>query len=98
MKPLGARAIVRRIVPAPEAGKKIILPDAVKERHRWGEVVALGEKEGLAAPGEPIDCEKLHVGDRVLLPKMCHDVFDHEGEELLVLEYRELLAVKVRRE
>ena len=124
VKPLGARALIRRIVPGEAAKGSIIMPDTVKSRHRWGEVVAIGDGfmydvshpmilqigdpgglysrdllDALAASGrgKTMPCP-FAVGDRVLLPKhACSesyaDRFDHEGEELLVLEYKELLAV-----
>lgn len=101
-RPLGPRCIVRRIVPGEQKGS-IIMPDSVKAKHRWAEVGAIGVSELRymdAGPGgagmTPWDPVK--IGQRVLLPKhACDqhfaDKFDHDGEELLVLEYKEILAV-----
>ncbi len=84
LQPLGARVLVR-IMPEESTTKSgLVLPDTAKEKPQRGEVVAVGDDEEMI---------KVAVGDRVLFPKYTGTEFRLEGEDHLVIESGDLLAI-----
>lgn len=84
LQPLGARVLIR-IVPEESVTKSgLFLPDTAKEKPQRGEVVAVGDD------GEVI---KVAVGDRVLFPKYSGTEIRIDGEDHLIVDSTELLAI-----
>ncbi len=84
VQPLGARVLVR-ILPEESVTKSgIVLPDTAKEKPQRGEVVAVGDDS---------ESIKVAVGDRVLFPKFSGTELRLEGEDHLILEATDLLAI-----
>ena len=91
IKPLEDRILVR-----PEEGQEttvsgIVIPDTAKEKPQEGTVLAIG-------PGKRSDSGELipmdvSVGDRVMYSKYGGTEIKVDGEELLILSSRDVLAI-----
>ena len=92
IRPLEDRILVR-----PEEGEEttvsgIVIPDTAKEKPSEGTVLAVGPGKRSDNSGEliPVDVKE---GDRVLYSKYGGTEVKVEGEELLILSARDVLAV-----
>lgn len=91
LKPLADRVVVRA-TPKEEVTKSgIVLPDTAKERPQEGTVLAVGpgriDEKGKRVPIE------LREGDRVMYAKYAGTEVKIEGEELLILSAKDILAI-----
>ena len=94
IKPLEDRIVIKQVEAEQTTASGLVIPDTAKEKPQEGEVVAVG-------PGRiddngnrvPID---VSVGDRVLYSKYGGTEVKYDGDELLVLSARDVLAVVVR--
>ena len=91
LRPLGDKVIVR-----PEAGEEttksgIVLPDTAKEKPQEGVIVAVGSGRVLDN-GERVALE-VEAGQNILYAKYAGTEVKHEGEDLLILSERDILAV-----
>lgn len=84
IQPLGSRVLVRLLEEPTTTRSGIVLPDTAKEAPQRGEVVAIGDDEDLI---------KVEPGDVVLYPKYTGSEVSVAGEEHLILEATDLLAV-----
>ena len=84
IQPLGSRVLVRVLEEPTTTASGIVLPDTAKETPQRGEVVAIGDDEDLI---------KVEPGDVVLYPKYTGSEVSVEGEEHLIMEATDLLAV-----
>ena len=66
----------------------IIIPDTAKEKPQYGKVIAIGNIEN---PG-------IAVGDYVFFKKFSGTEIEYEGQELLFVQYSDLLAKMVETE
>ena len=95
LRPLGDRVVLRPM-PGEEMTKSgIVIPDTVKEKPQEGEVVAVG-------PGRTLDDGSreqldLSAGQKVLYAKYAGTEFKLDGEELLIVSGKDILAVVERR-
>ena len=92
IKPLEDRILVR-----PEEGEEttvsgLVIPDTAKEKPQEGTVLAVGPGKRSDTSGEliPVDVKE---GDRVIYSKYGGTEVKVEGEELLILSARDVLAV-----
>lgn len=91
LKPLEDRILVR-----PEEGEEttasgIVIPDTAKEKPQEGTVLAVGPgKRSDTGDLIPMDVKE---GDRVIYSKYGGTEIKLEGEELLILSARDVLAV-----
>ena len=91
LRPLGDKVIVTP-TPREEMTKTgIVLPDTAKEKPQEGTVLAAG-------PGRKLDngtVESMDVkeGDKVLYAKYAGTEFKLDGEELLIVSQKDILAV-----
>ncbi len=91
LRPLGDRVLVKPL-PRDEMTKSgIVLPDTVKEKPQEGEVLAAG-------PGKMLDdgtreAMDVKVGDKVLYAKYAGTEFKVEGDELLIVSQKDILAI-----
>ena len=91
LRPLGDRVVLR-----PKPGEEmtrsgIVIPDTVKEKPQEGEVIAVGPGRMLdSGSREKVDLE---AGQRVLYAKYAGTEFKLEGEELLIVSAKDILAV-----
>jgi chaperonin GroES len=91
IKPLEDRILVR-----PEEGEEttasgIVIPDTAKEKPQEGTVLAVGEgKRSDSGDLIPMDVKE---GDRVIYSKYGGTEIKVDGEELLILSARDVLAI-----
>lgn len=91
IKPLGDKVVVRAKVQEQKTKSGIVLPDtASKEKPQQGEVVAVGS--GKIENGQKFPLE-VAVGDNILFSKYAGNEVEVNGEELLILSERDILAV-----
>jgi len=91
LKPLGDRIVVK---PQDEAESRtpggLVIPDTAKEKPQLGEVLAVGPGEYKDGERVPVD---VSVGDVVFYSKYGGPEVKHNGEALLVLSSRDVLAI-----
>ncbi len=91
LRPLGDRVVVKP-TPREEVTKSgIVLPDTAKEKPQEGSVLAVGPGRMLEdGKREPMDVKE---GDRVLYAKYAGTEFKVDGEELLIISQKDILAI-----
>ena len=91
LRPLGDRVVIKP-TPREEMTKSgIVLPDTAKEKPQEGEVLAVG-------PGKTLDdgsreAMDVSVGQRVLYAKYAGTEFKVEGDDLLIVSQKDILAI-----
>ena len=91
LRPLGANVVVKADAVEEKTKSGIFIPDtASKEKPMQGTVLAVGN--GAIGDGKrvPVDVK---VGDSVVFAKYCGTQVKYNGEELLILAERDILAV-----
>ena len=91
IKPLEDRVVIKIAEAEQTTASGLVIPDTAKDKPQEGEVVAVG-------PGRiddngnrvPLD---VAVGDRVIFSKYGGTEVKYDGEELLILAARDILAV-----
>ena len=91
LRPLGDRVVIEP-TPREEMTKSgIVLPDTAKEKPQEGTIIAVGpgafDNDGKRMP---IDVKK---GDKVLYAKYAGTEFKVEGEDLLIVSQKDILAI-----
>ena len=91
LRPLGDRVVIEP-TPREEMTKSgIVLPDTAKEKPQEGTILAVGpgafDDDGKR---EPIDVK---VGDKVLYAKYAGTEFKVDGDELLIVSQKDILAI-----
>ena len=91
LRPLGDRVVIKPIARDEMTKSGIVLPDTAKEKPQEGLILAAG-------PGKILDDgtrEKMDVkkGDRVLYSKYAGTEFKVDGEELLIVSQKDILAI-----
>ena len=91
LKPLGDRLIVKPIDEEETTASGIVLPDTAKEKQQKGKVVAVGDGRWDEDGDKrvPLDVAE---GDEVLYSKYGGTEITVEGEDLLILNARDVLA------
>jgi chaperonin GroES len=91
LKPLGDRVVVKPTPREDVTKTGIVLPDTAKEKPQEGVVIAAGPGKTLDdGKREPMD---LKVGDRVLYAKYAGTEFKVDGEDLLIVSQKDVLAI-----
>lgn len=91
MKPLADHVVVKPIAKEKTTKSGIVLPDTVeKDELEQGEVVAVGPGKIDHGQRVPMDVK---VGDRVILKKYGPDKVKIDGEEMLVAEQGDIIAI-----
>ncbi|BDZ41146.1 10 kDa chaperonin [Paraoerskovia sediminicola] len=93
IKPLEDRIVVKALEAETTTASGLVIPDTAKEKPQEGEVLAVG-------PGRvddngnrvPVD---VAVGDKVIYSKYGGTEVKYDGQDLLVLSARDVLAVVV---
>jgi chaperonin GroES len=91
LQPLEDRLVVRPAEAEETTASGLVIPDTAKEKPQQGEVLAVG-------PGRRSDSGDLIpvdvvVGDKVVYSKYGGTEITIEGEDLLILQARDVLAV-----
>ncbi len=91
LQPLDDRLVVRPSESEETTASGLVIPDTAKEKPQQGEVVAVGPGRRAESTGEVIPLD-VHVGDRVVYSKYGGTEFTLDGEDLLILTSRDVLA------
>ena len=91
-RPLHDSIVVKRIDAEEKSAGGIIIPDTAKEKPSQGEVLAVGPGKRAESSGELIPLD-IKVGDTVLYSKYGGTEVTVNGDDLLVLNARDVLAV-----
>ncbi len=91
LHPLGDRVVIQPSEREEMTKSGIVIPDTVKEKPQEGSILAVGPGRILDnGKREQIDVRK---GDKVLYAKYAGTEFKLDGEELLIVSQKDILAV-----
>ena len=91
LRPLGDRLVVKPSAREEMTKSGIVLPDTVKERPQEGTILAVGPGKVLDdGKREPMDVK---AGDKVLYAKYAGTEFKIEGDDLLIVSQKDILAI-----
>ncbi len=91
LQPLEDRIVVRTGEPEETTVSGLVIPDTAKEKPQQGEVLAVGPGRRAEQSGEVIPMD-LAVGDTVVYSKYGGTEIAVDGEDLLILSSRDVLA------
>lgn len=91
IRPLGEKVLVKRMQAETTTKGGIVLPDTAKEKPQKGEILAVGDgrmlEDGTRAPFT------VKKGDKVLFTSYAGTEVKVEGEELLLMDESDILAI-----
>jgi chaperonin GroES len=92
IKPIHSNVVLKPITEEKTTKSGIVLPDtAQEEKPETGEVVAVGEG-AMSKNGERLPMS-VKVGDKVMFKKYSPDEIKIEGEEYLVIQESDIIAI-----
>jgi chaperonin GroES len=91
LQPLEDRIVVRSSDPEETTASGLVIPDTAKEKPQQGEVLAVGPGRRSEDSGEVIPMD-LKAGDTVVYSKYGGTEITVDGEDLLILTSRDVLA------
>jgi chaperonin GroES len=91
LHPLDDRIVVRPGESEATTASGLVIPDTAKEKPQQGEVLAVGPGRRAESTGEIIPLD-VKVGDTVLYSKYGGTEVSADGEDLLILSSRDILA------
>jgi chaperonin GroES len=89
--PLFDNILIRPIEAEEKTSSGIILPDSAKEKPQMGEIVAVGP--GKVTPKGEKEKIFVKVGQRVMYKKWGGQEIKSNGEELMLVEQKDILAI-----
>ena len=89
--PLGANVVVKRLPADEVTAGGIVLPDAAQEKPRQGRVLSIGDGRMLADGSRAR--HQVSEGDRVLFGSYAGAEVELNGEEFLIMNEDEILAI-----
>jgi chaperonin GroES len=89
--PLGDRIVVQREVSQEKTVGGIYLPDSAKDRPTRGKIIAVGD--GRVLENGSRNALQVKVGDHVLFTSYAGESIEIDGEEYLLMNETEVLAV-----
>ncbi len=89
--PVGDNLVVKRVEAEESTAGGIVLPDAAREKPQQGRVLSVGDGP-LLKSGERAAPE-VQEGDRVVFGSYAGQEVDIDGESLLILRTRDVLAI-----
>ena len=92
LQPLDDRIVVKPGESEETTASGLVIPDTAKEKPQQGEVLAVGPGKRSDQTGEIIPMD-VSVGDTVVYSKYGGTEITVEGEDLLILSSRDVLAV-----
>ena len=90
IKPLEDRIVVKPLDAEQTTASGLVIPDTAKEKPQEGEVLAVGPGRFEEGQRLPLDVK---VGDTVLYSKYGGTEVSVEGQDLLILTSRDVLAI-----
>ena len=91
LQPLEDRIVVKPGDAEEKTASGLVIPDTAKEKHQQGEVLAVGPGRRSDQTGDIIPVD-VAVGDKVVYSKYGGTEITVEGEDLLILNARDVLA------
>ncbi len=91
LQPLDDRIVVRSNEPEETTVSGLVIPDTAKEKPQQGEVLAVGPGRRAENTGEVVPMD-VAVGDTVVYSKYGGTEIAVDGEDLLILTSRDVLA------
>ena len=91
IRPLYDRVVVRRVEAETTSKGGIVIPGSAAEKPSQGEVIAVGT--GTILDNGDTRALAVTVGDRILFGKYSGSEFKLDGEEVLVMQESDILAV-----
>ena len=91
IKPIGNHVLVQRATPAEISKGGIVLPESAKDKPQEGKIIAIGNGK-IMEDGERTSFQ-VSVGDRVIFTSYAGTEVSHEGDDYLVMEESDILAV-----
>ena len=92
LQPLDDRIVVRPSESEATTASGLVIPDTAKEKPQQGEVLAVGPGRRSEHDGELIPLD-IGVGDTVVYSKYGGTEITVDGEDLLILSGRDVLAI-----
>ena len=92
LKPLDDRIVVKANEAEERTASGLVIPDTAKEKPQQGSVLAVGPGRRSEQNGELIPLD-VKVGDTVVYSKYGGTEITVEGEDLLILSSRDVLAI-----
>jgi chaperonin GroES len=92
LQPLDDRIVVKASEAEEMTASGLVIPDTAKEKPQQGEVLAVGPGRRSEQTGELIPLD-VKVGDKVVYSKYGGTEITVEGQDLLILNARDVLAV-----
>jgi chaperonin GroES len=92
LQPLEDRIVVRPGESEERTASGLVIPDTAKEKPQQGEVLAVGPGRRSDTTGEIIPTD-VKAGDTVVYSKYGGTEITIEGEDLLILNARDVLAI-----
>jgi chaperonin GroES len=91
LRPLGDRVVIKPTEREEMTKSGIVLPDTAKEKPQEGMIIAAGPGKVLEdGKREPMDVKE---GDKVLYAKYAGTEFKIEGDDLLIVSQKDILAI-----
>jgi chaperonin GroES len=91
LHPLEDRIVVRPNIAEATTASGLVIPDTAKEKPQQGEVLAVGPGRRAEQSGDVIPTG-VNVGDTVVYSKYGGTEINVDGEDLLILSSRDVLA------
>ena len=91
IKPLFDNVLIRPLEAVAKTASGIILPDNAKEKPQMGEIIAVGE--GKVTPKGEKEPIVVKVGQKVMYKKWGGNEIKFNGEEMVLVEQKDILAV-----
>ena len=82
----GTKVVIKEVASEETTASGIVLPGSAQEKPQVAEVLAVG-------PGSEDVKMELQVGDRVIFSKYAGTEVKYNGEEVIILDQRDILAV-----
>ena len=92
LKPLGDRLIVKAVEEDETTASGIVLPDTAKEKPQKGKVIAVGDGKWDDEGDKRIPLD-VSEGDEILYSKYGGTEIKIEGEDLLIVSEKDILAI-----
>jgi len=90
--PLNDQIVIRPLEAEEKTAGGIVLPDSAREKPQQGRVLAVGDGRRIEGSLDRVR-PQVGEGDRVLFGRYAGTTVEVNGEEMLILSEREILAV-----
>lgn len=91
LEPLGDKVIIQRLSADEKTAGGIVLPESAREKPQQGRVLSVGEGS-LAGDGTRVT-PLVQEGDKVLFTTWAGQEVSIDGDDLLILSERDILAI-----